>query len=412
MNESILVTIKKLLGIDATYAPFDMDVIIQINTALRAVNQLGIGVANFEITGADETWADLLGDNQAIFSLVKTYIYGKVRLVFDPPTSSSVMQALKEAIDECEWRLIELADGSGSGGGSGGGSGTDGYSPTVTITTITGGHRITITDVDGDHVFDVLDGRDGLKGDPGEDGNDGISPAVVVNEITGGHSVDITDAYGTTSFDVMDGTPGFSPIVSTEPITGGTQLTIESEDGTQVVDILDGAPGKDGEDGQDGNDGVSPTVNITEITGGHTVEITDVTGTSSFNVMDGLQGNAGETGNPGVYVGDTQPTDPDVTVWIDTSGEGDVINVPGTDVTITGVANTRYICGEVSTISITPPRSGIIDVIFTSGSSVAVLTVPNTVKWPSGFDPTSLETNTTYEMNIMDGVYGAVMTWT
>lgn len=380
MNESILVTIKKLLGIDASYAPFDMDIIIQINTALRAVNQLGIGVANFEITGAEETWADLLGDNQAIFSLVKTYIYGKVRLVFDPPTSSSVMQALKEAIDECEWRLIELADGSGSGGGSGGGSGTDGYSPTVTITTITGGHRITITDVNGDHVFDVLDGVNGLKGDPGEDGNDAISPAVVVNDITGGHSVDITDAYGTMSFDVMDG-----------------------------------APGKDGEDGQDGNDGVSPTVNITEITGGHTVEITDATGTSSFNVMDGLRGlkgDTGETGNPGVYIGNTQPTDPDVTVWIDTSGEGDVINVPGTDVTITGVANTRYICGEVSTISITPPASGIIDVIFTSGSSVAVLTVPSTVLWSNGFDPTSLEANTTYEINILDGVYGAVMTWT
>ena len=86
--------------------------------------------------------------------------------------------------------------------------------------------------------------------------------------------------------------------------------------------------------------------------------------------------------------------------------------VSGTDISITGVANTRYICGEVSTISITPPQSGIIDVIFTSGSSVAVLTVPNTVKWPSGFDPTSLEANATYELNIMDGVYGAVMTWT
>ena len=86
--------------------------------------------------------------------------------------------------------------------------------------------------------------------------------------------------------------------------------------------------------------------------------------------------------------------------------------VTGSTVSITGVANTRYLCGEVSTISITPPQSGIIDVIFTSGSSVAVLTVPSTVKWPSGFDPTSLEANATYELNILDGVYGAVMEWT
>lgn len=89
----------------------------------------------------------------------------------------------------------------------------------------------------------------------------------------------------------------------------------------------------------------------------------------------------------------------------------DVENVSGTAVTITGEPNTRYVCGEVATISITPPQSGIIDVMFTSGSTATVLTVPNMVQWPEWFDPTSLAANTTYEINVMDGIYGLVMAW-
>ena len=87
------------------------------------------------------------------------------------------------------------------------------------------------------------------------------------------------------------------------------------------------------------------------------------------------------------------------------------VPVSGATPSITGVANTRYVCGEVSTISITPPDTGIIDVIFKSGTTAAVLTVPNTVLWPEWFDPSSLSTSTTYEINILDGVYGVVATW-
>ena len=85
--------------------------------------------------------------------------------------------------------------------------------------------------------------------------------------------------------------------------------------------------------------------------------------------------------------------------------------ISGTAVTITGESNHRYLCGEVATISITPPATGIIDVIFTSGDSATVLTLPSTVKMPDWFDASSLETDTIYEINIADGVYGAVMTW-
>ena len=92
-------------------------------------------------------------------------------------------------------------------------------------------------------------------------------------------------------------------------------------------------------------------------------------------------------------------------------GSGNIQTVSGTTPTITGEPNARYICGEVSTISITPPTSGTIIVRFTSGSTATVLTLPNTVKMPAWFDSTSLETDTIYEISITDGVYGAVMLW-
>ena len=84
--------------------------------------------------------------------------------------------------------------------------------------------------------------------------------------------------------------------------------------------------------------------------------------------------------------------------------------ISGSTPSITGVANHRYVCGEVSTISITPPNAGMIDVIFSSGTTPAVLTIPNTVTFPSWFDPTSLEASKTYEINIAEG-FGVVTAW-
>lgn len=93
-------------------------------------------------------------------------------------------------------------------------------------------------------------------------------------------------------------------------------------------------------------------------------------------------------------------------------------NVSGLTPSITGQSGVRYICGTCSTLSITAPASGIIDVIFQSGSTATVLTVTSAksgvsaIKWAGGFDPTSLDANTTYEINIMDGEYGVVGSWT
>ncbi len=84
--------------------------------------------------------------------------------------------------------------------------------------------------------------------------------------------------------------------------------------------------------------------------------------------------------------------------------------VSGSTPTIVGMPNVRYICGEVTLLTITPPAAGSIVVRFSTGSSTT-LTVPDTVKWPAWFDATNLDADTTYEIIITDGVYGGVMSW-
>ena len=91
------------------------------------------------------------------------------------------------------------------------------------------------------------------------------------------------------------------------------------------------------------------------------------------------------------------------------SGEVQVVNVSGSNPTITAEYNKRYVCGEVSTLTITPAQQGCTDVLFTSGTTPTVLSLPQTVKMPSWF---TVEASKTYEINILDGVYGAVMSWT
>ena len=103
--ESILTSIKKLLGIEEEYTVFDPDIIMHINTVFMTLTQLGVGPSEgFIIEDKFAEWTDFVPDvtkHQAI----KTYIYLKVRLIFDPPTSSAVIEAMNRTISECEWRL-------------------------------------------------------------------------------------------------------------------------------------------------------------------------------------------------------------------------------------------------------------------------------------------------------------------
>lgn len=111
MTESILTSIKKLLGIDEKYDHFDPDLIMHINSVFSILAQMGVGPANgFSITGASERWGDFITEAPYTFSLVKTYMHLKVKLLFDPPLSSAVIESINRQISEFEWRLFIAAD--------------------------------------------------------------------------------------------------------------------------------------------------------------------------------------------------------------------------------------------------------------------------------------------------------------
>ena len=104
--DSILTSIKKLLGITEDYENFDADIIMHINSVFMTLRQIGVGPEEgFFIEDKSATWADFMGDETKIES-VKTYMYMKVRLLFDPPLSSTVIECMNRSISEFEWRLI------------------------------------------------------------------------------------------------------------------------------------------------------------------------------------------------------------------------------------------------------------------------------------------------------------------
>lgn len=105
MNDGILDTTKKILGISPEYDAFDIDIIMHINTVFSTLHQLGVGpVTPFIITDNTDVWSSFTGTNTAIES-VKSYVWAKVRLSFDPPTTSFGIEALERLCKELEWRL-------------------------------------------------------------------------------------------------------------------------------------------------------------------------------------------------------------------------------------------------------------------------------------------------------------------
>ena len=109
-NKSILTSIKKLLGIFEEDVSFDQDITIHINAVFMVLNQLGIGpLRSFHISDETETWDQFLTVNED-FGAIKSYMYLKVRLVFDPPTNSFLVEAIKNQISEYEWRLLAQSE--------------------------------------------------------------------------------------------------------------------------------------------------------------------------------------------------------------------------------------------------------------------------------------------------------------
>lgn len=105
METSILTSTKKILGIAEDYTVWDLDIITHINTAFSTLTQLGVGPSNgFMIEDAEATWADFIADDLQ-FNSVKSYVFLRVRQLFDPPTTSYLISAYDKQITELEWRL-------------------------------------------------------------------------------------------------------------------------------------------------------------------------------------------------------------------------------------------------------------------------------------------------------------------
>lgn len=156
--------------------------------------------------------------------------------------------------------------------------------------------------------------------------------------------------------------------------------------------------------GTPGQDGVSPTVTVTDITGGHRVTITDATGAHSFDVMDGQDGGVTDVQVNGTSVLNQGVANiPEASASTYGVVKTGTVTVTGTTPTITALSGIQYVCGEVSTLDITLPASGIVDVVFESGSTPTVLTITPptgmTMEWTNGFDSTALEADTLYELN-------------
>jgi hypothetical protein len=111
MEENILNSIKKLLGIPEDYTAFDQDIMIHINSVFMILSELGVGPSNgYSLKDGTEKWGDFISDDENLEG-IKTYIYMKVKTIFDPPLNSAVLASMKELISEFEWRINNEAEG-------------------------------------------------------------------------------------------------------------------------------------------------------------------------------------------------------------------------------------------------------------------------------------------------------------
>ncbi len=108
--ESILTSIKKLLGIAEEYTHFDADLIIHINSVFSILTQIGVGpLEGFSIKDESSVWGDFVPEKSK-WELIKSYTYMKVKLLFDPPLNSAVIESINRIISELEWRIQVAAD--------------------------------------------------------------------------------------------------------------------------------------------------------------------------------------------------------------------------------------------------------------------------------------------------------------
>ena len=113
-NDSILTSIKKLIGLTEEYDAFDQDILILINSVLFELEQIGVKAKDgFSLTDKTVVWSDY-SDDDRLLNVLKPYIYMKTKLTFDPPTSSGALDSMNRIIDRFEWRINLYADTGGT----------------------------------------------------------------------------------------------------------------------------------------------------------------------------------------------------------------------------------------------------------------------------------------------------------
>lgn len=111
MTQSILASTKKVLGIDPSIDVFDQDIIMHINSVFNTLQQLGVGpVEGYQIADETSEWPEFTSNN-FLMNSVKSYTYLRVRMLFDPPSTSFHLEAIKEQIKEFEWRMKVQMEG-------------------------------------------------------------------------------------------------------------------------------------------------------------------------------------------------------------------------------------------------------------------------------------------------------------
>lgn len=110
-DDSILNCVKGMLGIDKSCDVYDKDLVIHINGVFLTLYQIGVGKSPSRIDDEFQEWSIIFSDNLDLIDLIKDYTYMKVRIIFDPPSSSFVLDSLKKQMDEYEWRIQIQAEG-------------------------------------------------------------------------------------------------------------------------------------------------------------------------------------------------------------------------------------------------------------------------------------------------------------
>lgn len=116
VTNSVLNTIKQMIGPSQLYDGFDTDLIVHINSVLMALAQMAIVEEGTKITDENDVWTDIIGERQDL-EAIKSYIYIKVKMLFDPPANSTILQSLEKQATEYEWRMYAFSDILGKKGG-------------------------------------------------------------------------------------------------------------------------------------------------------------------------------------------------------------------------------------------------------------------------------------------------------